>query len=207
MLVYVDESGDTGFKFDTGSSRRFVVVAVVFANQSDADACSEAINRLRAALKWHPNYEFKFNRSDEATRRRFLKTITVFPFRYYAFALNKPRLMDGALRKKDQMYTRVVQWVFENAMKSLKDAEVVFDSRGERTFYVFLEKFLKSVVRINNCHDAISSVRAVDSHSENLLQMADMICGALNRYYSDKPDAREYLPLVAGHSARTRYWP
>lgn len=36
-LIFVDESGDTGFKFEKGSSRFFVLVLVIFDRPEDAN--------------------------------------------------------------------------------------------------------------------------------------------------------------------------
>jgi hypothetical protein len=48
MLVFIDESGDPGFRLDKASSPLFVVAKVVFASAEDARATSELIARSQA---------------------------------------------------------------------------------------------------------------------------------------------------------------
>ncbi len=39
MLVFIDESGDTGLKIDKGSSKYFVIALVIFEDHEEAIAC------------------------------------------------------------------------------------------------------------------------------------------------------------------------
>ena len=51
MLVFVDESGDPGFKFASGSSIFFIVAAAIFPYSFSADACDRSIEELRRTLR------------------------------------------------------------------------------------------------------------------------------------------------------------
>jgi hypothetical protein len=61
MLVFIDDSGDPGFKLDKGSSRYFVVACVIFDDNLDAEEAALKIKRLRRTLGWRNEQEFKFN--------------------------------------------------------------------------------------------------------------------------------------------------
>jgi hypothetical protein len=208
MRVYVDESGCTGCKFGQGSSTTFAVVAVLVRDDVAEQSCLAGIRAVRDKLEWHPNREFKFNRCDMNERLLFLRTMAHHPFQFWAFVLNKPHLMATALRKPIDMYTKVVQWVFENAKDELRGAEVVFDANGDRRFYEFLEGYLKRIMAGHQMPGAIAAVRGEDSRKNDMIQLADMVCGAVARYYSDKPDSRYYLtPIDKKHAHPIRYWP
>ena len=43
MLVFIDESGDSGLKINNGSSRYFAVSLVIFADDNEANACDKKI--------------------------------------------------------------------------------------------------------------------------------------------------------------------
>lgn len=43
MLVFIDESGDTGFKVSKGSTQNFVVACVIFDDNLEAEKTSVAI--------------------------------------------------------------------------------------------------------------------------------------------------------------------
>ncbi|MBI2008617.1 DUF3800 domain-containing protein, partial [Candidatus Amesbacteria bacterium] len=67
MLVFVDESGDTGLKVKEGSSRYFVISLLLFEEHDEAVACDQRIELLKRELKHPTGFEFKFgklNKSD-----------------------------------------------------------------------------------------------------------------------------------------------
>lgn len=207
MQVFVDESGCTGFKFGAGSTNFFALAAVLFRTEADAEEARRGMAAVRSQLGWPEHREFKFNKCDEASRFVFLRALRGMNFTYYAFVLNKPALAETALRKRHQVYTKTVQWVFENAIHELQDATVVFDARCEHRFYQYLEAYLKRMVRARQRDGAIAAVRAQDSRSDDLLQVADMVAGSLARYYSDRPDSRYYISPIKKRGASVRFWP
>jgi len=52
MLVFVDEAGDTGFKFADNSSRYFVVTLVIFEDEEQVEQTGERI--LRHGIRARP---------------------------------------------------------------------------------------------------------------------------------------------------------
>ena len=69
MLVYIDESGDAGFKVDQGSSPVFVAAMVIFDDAEDA-ALTRGLIKGSAARQLHKG-EFKFSKSRDEVRDRF----------------------------------------------------------------------------------------------------------------------------------------
>lgn len=208
MLVFVDESGCTGFKFDNGSSEHFVVVAVIFDDREQAKLCDEAIRALRDRCNWTRGHEFRFSKIRHSSRVQFFETVAPFAFRYFAFVLNKRRLMDGALRQKRRMYTKTITWLFENAAPTLREATVILDAHGNREFTAQISQFLQIVIRRSDGHRPIAEVRSVASHSDNLVQLADMIAGAVRHCYNHaQPDCAQYWRMVKDHQRQNRSWP
>ena len=52
MLVFIDESGDSGLKIEKGSSRYFTVSLVVFEDNDEALACDQRIKLVRKELNY-----------------------------------------------------------------------------------------------------------------------------------------------------------
>lgn len=52
MLVFLDDSGDPGFKLDRGSSAFFVIACVIFEDKLDAEEVSLTMKRYRRELGW-----------------------------------------------------------------------------------------------------------------------------------------------------------
>ena len=62
MIIFIDDSGDPGFKLQKGSSSYFVIAFVLFDDPLEAERTSLAIKDLRRKLKASDYYEFKFNK-------------------------------------------------------------------------------------------------------------------------------------------------
>ncbi|PIS18279.1 hypothetical protein COW38_03070 [Candidatus Collierbacteria bacterium CG17_big_fil_post_rev_8_21_14_2_50_45_7] len=52
MLIFIDESGDSGLKVEHGSSRLFTISLVVFEEKDEALACDQRIDLLKRELGW-----------------------------------------------------------------------------------------------------------------------------------------------------------
>jgi hypothetical protein len=92
--------------------------------------------------------------------------------------------------------------------KVLDNATVVIDGSGSREFRRELGTYLRK--RINDQKGDsrfIGKIKLQDSHSNNLLQLADMVCGAVARSYNQKEDAETYRRLIAHREIYVQFWP
>lgn len=63
MLIFIDESGDSGLKISQGSSQFFIVSLVVFEDHDEAVACDQRIELLKREVSFHKSNEFRFKRT------------------------------------------------------------------------------------------------------------------------------------------------
>ena len=89
MLVFIDDSGDPGFKVERGSSPVFVIACVIFDDELEAEKTAVAIKELRRKLKKSDFFEFKFNKGSREIRVAFLECVRSFGFRVRAIVFNK----------------------------------------------------------------------------------------------------------------------
>ena len=73
MLVFIDESGDTGLRIEDGVTKYFGIFMVVFEEHEDALACDQRIGLLRRELGLTENYEFHFHRNSHRVREAFMR--------------------------------------------------------------------------------------------------------------------------------------
>jgi hypothetical protein len=209
MLVFIDESGDPGLKLDSGSSEHFTVTMVVFEDNDEAQAADDRITRLRSELWFRPDSEFKFNKLSRAHRERFLRELISYDFFYLSIVINKARLNGPGFKFKESFYKYACSLVFENAKPYLTDATVVIDGSGSKEFKRQLATYLRK--RVNeeksNCRH-IKKIKLQDSTSNNLLQLADMVCGAVAKSYKkDAPDGGVYRKIISAREISVRFWP
>jgi len=208
MLVFVDESGDAGMKLDRASSAYFVVTAVLFEDHDEALACDQRINLIRRELNLPEAVEFHFNKSNRRVREYFLQGVSSYQFFYIAVVLNKAKLYGPGFQYKASFYKYTVNLVFQNAKPHLRNAIVVIDRSGGGDFRRQLTKYLAGKMNAKDGPTLVRKVKTERSHNNNLLQLADMVCGAVARSYRpDKADARVYRTLVHHRELKVQVWP
>lgn len=205
MLVFVDESGDAGMKLGQGSSPYFVVTAVMFDDHDAAQACDDAIGALREELGWPLRREFHFSHQNEVTRKRFLALAAKHDFFYMSFGLNKSQVNGEGFSVKESLTKFESRLTFENAKPHLEDAIVVFDGSGAKEFRQQFASYLKRRINPTGGIRHIKKVKIQDSQTNNLIQLADMVCGAVARSITHGDD--QYRKVIRMRELRVRVWP
>lgn len=192
MLVFIDESGDPGFKLAKGSSGVFVAALVAFNDTEQAAATGKTIEALSAGLRTHN--EFKFSKTRPEIKDAFFAAVLPFDFCVRAIVVDKEKIYSPHLRStKEGFYNFFIKSMlkFDNGL--LKGARVVIDGSGDQEF----KRELKSMLRRHTGPGAISEVRFSDSRRDRLVQLADMCAGAIARSYrEDRPDAGRWRTML-----------
>lgn len=210
MLVFVDEAGDTGLKLDKGSSRYFIVTLVLFEENEEAEAADTRISLLRRELGLAADFEFHFNETPERIKEAFFDAIVRYNFFYFAIVINKAKLYGPGFKVKESFYKYAASLVFQTARQHLTDAIVVFDGSGSRDFKRELRSYLSR--KVNEPGKRIGRIRKVkiqDSRRNNLIQLADMVCGAISRSFKGKrrKGQRDFRKRIAHREIYVQFWP
>ena len=200
MLVFIDDSGDAGFKLDKGSSLFFVIALVIFDDELEAEKTAVAIKELRRRLGFPEDMEFKFFKSKHSTREAFLKSVMPFKFRVRCLVVDKAKIHSEELRNsKNSFYSYIIKMVLKHSDYSILNAKVKIDGSGDR---VFRRNFLTYLRKELNSGDRkiMEHCRLVDSKSNMLIQMADMIAGTIRRSYDEnKKDGARLKNIIRKH--------
>jgi hypothetical protein len=194
MLVFIDESGDPGFKLDSGSSPVFVVAMVIFADSNASRATEQAIRDAKARLRVAK--EFKFNTTSRPVRDGFFRAVAGSPFRVRAIVVNKAMIRSANLRSnKERFYGFFVRQMMAHDGGRLRQADVRIDGSGDRAF----KREFASYLRRQLGADRLKSCSFSDSRRDPLIQLADMAAGAVARSYrTDRPDKDTWRNMLAG---------
>lgn len=180
MLVFIDESGCSGFKVGRGSSPFFAVAMVIFQSGAEADLVSREIDVIRSSVGHKP--EFKFSKCRYDVRDAFCSTISAFDFVIRAIVVDKSKIYSPTLQSdSESFYNYFVKMMMQHDNEILADANVKIDGSGDRRFRSELQRYLRTQVG----RSRIRKVRFVDSKNNNLIQLADMAVGAIHRSYRD----------------------
>jgi hypothetical protein len=182
-----------------------VVTLVTFEENEEAVACDQRIRLLKRELGLLESYEFKFSKTSQELRKKFLETVMPYEFFYFSIVINKDpaKLYGGGFRYKGPFYKYTCGLVFENAKPHLRDATVVIDGSGSREFKRQFQAYLKRKVG----SDIIRKVKIQESSGNNLIQLADMVAGAVNRSFTKKGDRECYRRMISGKEMSVQVWP
>src|SRR5258708_5057238 len=132
MLIFIDDSGDPGFRVEKGSSSVFIISMVIFTDPLEAEKTSVDIKELRRKLKVADLYEFKFNKTDRSFRNTFIEIVKGFDFKIRAIVVDKKMIYSPRLRNyKENFYNHIIMQVLRQS-DHIKHAKLRFDKRGER---------------------------------------------------------------------------
>jgi len=199
MLVFIDDSGDAGFKLNRGSSQHFVIACIIFDQNQDAEAAADKIKSLRQSLNWRADREFKFNKSNKRIRLSFLNEVAACRFRVRAIVADKSIIRSYELRNnKHKFYNFMIKEVLSKCNGSIADAGIRLDGHEDRAYKKAASAYFRQQLNINE--NIIHDMKFVNSKNDNLIQLADMIAGAILRTTQlDKTDNNDYFNVIRGH--------
>ncbi len=183
-----DEAGDVSFSFDKGASRYFVVAAIATA---DPEGLRQCLTDLRQKSGLPHEYEFKFTALSSATlRRRVFESLAQAEFEAWAMVVDKTALSDPfkVMRGLDLYVYFITELIQLIPPAKREGATLILDEFGSAAqVRTELRRFM--VARDIPRH--FKRVIAKRSRSEGLIQIADLMAGALLRRDSRR-DAEVY---------------
>ncbi len=130
----------------------------------------------------------------------FLRIVNVFDFRIKSLVIDK-RLLSSKKVKDDKysFYNQAVKWLLIYLGDSIKESHITIDGSGER---LFRQSFLTYLRQASNSNQRIifKKCRLINSKSEILIQLADMIAGSTRCYFEAvKTDSEIYRNIFKWH--------
>jgi hypothetical protein len=194
QLVFIDDSGDPGFKIGLGSSAHFVMACVIFDDNLDAEEAALVIKKYRRELGWYDGREFKFNKAKKDIKLELLKRVSKTKFRVRAICIDKSLIYSPELRnKQESFYNYAIKEVL--AKSNLSCARVRLDGHSGREYKQSAKTYLQR--ELNGKNKKVIDVKFVDSKTNNLIQLADLVAGSILRStQADKTDSKIYRTAI-----------
>lgn len=178
MLVVIDESGDPGFAL--GSSPYFIVVMVVFSTFLDAEIMAKSVTDIKQMLG--VRRELKFSKVNDKVRKDFLISICHLPFKIRSIVIDKNFIRDSEYRKNSKKFAfYAMRHLITSSHKIfMRNTVIKIDRCGDR----MVRDAFASYLRQNIPQGLLKSIKFVDSKNDSLIQLTDMIAGAIARQYN-----------------------
>lgn len=193
MKIFIDESGDLGFR--PHASEYFVIVAIIVRDDQKIRRCFKEIRRKKLKKSLRDLPEFKYNNTNNATKRRILQCIAKSDLDITYAVLRKAWIYQR-LRDKPQ--------IIYNYLTGHLITKIVLEYGIEGEISIYIDKSTYKLVRehfddylsyrmLNNNISAVASfdqlnIEHVDSRKEPSIQAADFVAGAIHRRYRDGDD-------------------
>jgi hypothetical protein len=157
---------------------------VIFKDDNDALATERVIRAAQRDLR--VKVEFKFNKVADSVRDGFFHAISACRFQVRAIVVEKTKMRSESLKThKERFYSYFVRQMMTWDDGLLVDAKVRIDGSGDRAFKRELAAYLRRFVSAGK----VRSVEFSESRRDPLIQLSDMVAGAIGRSYRiDKAD-------------------
>jgi Protein of unknown function (DUF3800) len=179
VLVLIDESGCPGFKLTKGSTPYFIIGMICFPDFKEGEKVSQVIANLKVTLGL--NREFKFSKTHPNVKDKFFQAVCQHNFKIRVLVVDKKSIYSPHLRtERESFYNYFIKQLIHYDGKILKGATVKLDGRGSREFKNRLNTYLRQTLDGHK----IKKLTFADSKSDSLIQLADMVVGAIARSYA-----------------------
>ena len=192
MIIFIDESGDPGLKNKKDSSPFLVISLLIFENDEDSTEVARVIEEYRKRIKHSPSYEFKFRKTKRKIIIGLLKSIQSERFKIRAIVLDKSQTkLSRDVYKKD-LYHALIALALEGCLKNNLRCKVRLDGIADREFRNSWRKYLRENLKRREI-----DFKLVDSKSDSLIQLADLVAGSIRRsHLYGKNDANIYKKII-----------
>ena len=204
--VFIDDSGDAGMKLEQGSSKYIVMAACVFYSRKSIVEFLSVIDTLRNRHISHGKVirysrEFKYSKTKLALKGEYFNAIKNCNFYVRVIFIDKNDLYSPHLRSNpEDLKMYMIKQVLTQTRGKITRAKVIIDGKDKRAFgFSGGAEYLRKTVNSKN-HHPIQSAEFADSKDNELIQLADMIAGAVHGLLRGNPDSENHVRTFRGRT-------
>ena len=186
MMVFIDESGDSGFK---RASSSYFVLSLIAIQDENIIKIDNSIDSIKRKYNIYPG-EYKFSKTSDFHKQNFFQEISHFPFQAYAIVVNKKLVYSTELKTNSKkFYNFFLKQLLQHSPIEQK-TKIRIDKSSSKIFQKEATSYIRQQLRHLNLN-----IKFLDSKSANLIQLADMISGAICRKYTHQ-EKKQFLPII-----------
>ncbi|MFF5791118.1 DUF3800 domain-containing protein [Paeniglutamicibacter sp. NPDC012692] len=195
MHIFIDDSGDGGFKFESGSSSHLVMAACVFKDPLEIQKLKACVSGC-ATQNRHRN-EFKYSKTKERLKDCFFECTSDIDYSIRAIHIDKKNIWAPKYRSSPSALKNLaISQLLSHGFGHIRDAKVVIDGQDTKAFGIQDHQYIMRVAN-NGAPGTLSQVTFADSKNNAGIQLADMVAGAINRAVrSGKPSDPKHLDIL-----------
>ncbi len=178
-----DESGDVSFSFGKGASRYFALAMIA---TDEPDALRQTLTDIRQRSGLKRSFEFRFHDlTSLRLRQRVFEALQAMDFDAWGLIVDKPALPDVfRVMNGMEFYLYFVSELIRALPEELRqDATLILDEYGSARS---LRNGLRRTLKSRGIAHRFRRILIRRSHSEPLIQIADLVAGAIQRRDASK---------------------
>jgi hypothetical protein len=200
-VIYVDESGNPDIK--NHEPPVFVVAAVLVESRKDVAGLDQRFRNAFAAINRPEEHEMRSSGLSEIKHSRVLRELSLLDYQWAAACFDKKRLQSPGFTDPTSFYRYAFQFLIGDLLTVAWQSDLVIDEHSTSEFQSALERYLRkqnSGLPVNR----LGAVRFAQSSKERLVQLADLVAGAVRRAVNG-----EELPLreIEPKMINLQLWP
>lgn len=207
MHVFIDDSGDGGFKFESGASSHLVMAAAVFRDPKQIESLKYALQACKILNNHKP--EFKYAKTKERVKDCFFDCTEHIDYDLRVIFMDKSKLYSLKLRSSPSaLKSFAIRMLLTKNCNQIRRAKIVIDGQDTKGFGIEDRDYLMRMVN-RESPGTIRDVKFDDSKFSAGIQLADMAAGAVNRCIrTNKPSSDKHLLRIRerAHQPRGSYW-
>lgn len=185
MFAYIDDSGDSGFKYDRGSTRYVVIAACIFDTIEDITHAWKLMETARCEEhngEFFHKYdrEFKYNKTHPKLKDVFFDCMKSANYHVRVIIADKTKIRSKNLLSNPRLLkSYMIRQLFTHTFGAVKECVLYIDGQDTRAFSIPDTDYLMNIVN-KICPGTLSKVDFVDSKTNPMIQLADMTAGAIH---------------------------
>jgi hypothetical protein len=185
LHIFIDESGDPGYKFEEGSSKYFVMGFAFFPKEDYKNSIDSIKSFIKSGSRKAPK-EIKFNKSSHEVRVMLLEKLVENNGKFGYIYVDKIKIFEYLRYHPNinYIYNQMVFYLIENLIENVAindNVTLYIDQRSKnkeikKNLSVYLERQINPILSPHRLH-----ARFEKSHNSRGVQCADCICGSVRR--------------------------
>lgn len=198
--AFIDECGSFGFDFTTSGTSKYYILCAIVVKNSNISALRKSVETIKKNNGFG-NTEMKSSKIGNENKRRTRIISQLSPidnFRLVVFVADKQRFMeDSQLAVHKKTFIKFLnQHLYNLLYKVYPKLKIIEDEVGDSEFQSSFKKYIEEQRPQYSLLDNYD-FDYCNSKDELLVQLADIIGGTINKYFTD-PGAPNYLEMLKG---------
>lgn len=200
QLIFIDDSGDPGIV--SSPSEYLFMAAIVFETARDAESAGIAMSNYRNELGWNDRHEFKFRKNPKSVISSCLKLVRKCAFSIYVVYLDKKELVYSPIINLAKLNDFLIGELLD-IIPIGQNVKISIDGKVDKS--TANRKIAQLRRKLNLSREKRIAIKYEDSAENNLIQLADLVAGSINRSFKpEKTDSDTYIKVIKDKIVRIK---